>query len=182
MAGTSRIDFTPAETTVTRVLLSTSRSADSSNDSAKPRCTPPRPAGREDPDAGPGRKPRCRRDGRGAAGAPSARATGRSRRPSLRSAGLQRRVRARPGSRPMQAMPSSTAMVAGQAPACRGDGLELVCNLEVARPGETVGDNRRLRATTGCRAHAQPPGRGGGPGRRRFHVVTHRSPRSFGAS
>src|SRR5215469_7395827 len=39
----SRIDFTPAETTVIGVRPSTVRSADSSNESAKPRCTPPSP-------------------------------------------------------------------------------------------------------------------------------------------
>src|SRR3984957_10730835 len=39
----SRMDFTPAETTVIGVRDSTVRSADSSKDSAAPRCTPPRP-------------------------------------------------------------------------------------------------------------------------------------------
>ena len=39
----SRIDFTPADTTVIGVLDSAVRSADSSADSAKPRCTPPSP-------------------------------------------------------------------------------------------------------------------------------------------
>src|SRR6516164_7409063 len=39
----SRMDFTPAETTVTGVLDSTVRSADSSKVSLAPRCTPPRP-------------------------------------------------------------------------------------------------------------------------------------------
>src|SRR5229473_469048 len=39
----SRMDFTPAETTVIGVLDSTVRSADSSKDSLAPRCTPPRP-------------------------------------------------------------------------------------------------------------------------------------------
>src|SRR5256884_4504767 len=39
----SRMDFTPAETTVTGVLDSTVRSADSSKVSLAPQCTPPRP-------------------------------------------------------------------------------------------------------------------------------------------
>ncbi len=39
----SRIDFTPADTTVIAVRESTVRSADSSNDSPYPRCTPPSP-------------------------------------------------------------------------------------------------------------------------------------------
>src|SRR5216684_3495757 len=39
----SRMDFTPAETTVIGVLDSTVRSADSSKVSLAPRCTPPRP-------------------------------------------------------------------------------------------------------------------------------------------
>ncbi len=39
----SRIDFTPAETTVIGTSESTLRSADSSNVSDAPRCTPPRP-------------------------------------------------------------------------------------------------------------------------------------------
>ena len=43
VAGTSRIDFTPAQTTRIRVRLSVVRSADSSQVSRAPRCTPPRP-------------------------------------------------------------------------------------------------------------------------------------------
>src|SRR6266566_1107931 len=43
VAGMSRMDFTPAETTVIGVLDSTVRSADSSKVSLAPRCTPPSP-------------------------------------------------------------------------------------------------------------------------------------------
>src|SRR5215469_14431022 len=43
VAGMSRMDLTPAETTVTGVRDSTVRSADSSKVSPAPRCTPPRP-------------------------------------------------------------------------------------------------------------------------------------------
>ena len=43
VAGISRTDFTPADTTVMRVRDSTVRSADSSSVSAYPRCTPPSP-------------------------------------------------------------------------------------------------------------------------------------------
>src|SRR6516165_1622140 len=43
VAGMSRMDFTPAETTVIGVLDSTVKSADSSKVSLAPRCTPPRP-------------------------------------------------------------------------------------------------------------------------------------------
>src|SRR5260370_883758 len=39
----SKMDFTPADTTVIGVLDSTVRSADSSKVSLAPRCTPPRP-------------------------------------------------------------------------------------------------------------------------------------------
>ena len=43
VAPTSRIDFTPAQTTVMSSADNAVRSADSSNDSCAPRCTPPRP-------------------------------------------------------------------------------------------------------------------------------------------
>ena len=43
VAGTSRIDFTPAHTTVTGAAASAARSADSSQVSRAPRCTPPSP-------------------------------------------------------------------------------------------------------------------------------------------
>ena len=43
VAGTSRIDFTPAQTTTSDVRDSAVRSADSSKVSAACRCTPPRP-------------------------------------------------------------------------------------------------------------------------------------------
>jgi hypothetical protein len=43
VAPTSRIDFTPAQTTVIGVLASVPRSADSSHVSRASRCTPPSP-------------------------------------------------------------------------------------------------------------------------------------------
>ena len=43
VAPTSKIDFTPAQTTVISSADNAVRSADSSNDSCAPRCTPPSP-------------------------------------------------------------------------------------------------------------------------------------------
>ncbi len=43
VAATSKIDFTPAQTTVIFNWESEVKSADSSNDSFAPRCTPPKP-------------------------------------------------------------------------------------------------------------------------------------------
>ncbi len=118
VAGTSRMDFTPAETTVRRVWLSTPRSADSSKVSANPWCTPPRP---------PVAKTRMPAAAASQAVAetvvaplaPRARATGRSRVPSLRSVVSSATRASSSSSSPTWATPSSTATVAGQAPSSR---------------------------------------------------------------
>ena len=60
-------------------------------------------------------------------------------------------MRARPSSsRPMCASPSSTAIVAGTAPAAAHRSLELARDLEVARARQAVGDDRRLERDDGA--------------------------------
>ena len=49
----------------------------------------------------------------------------------------------------MRGSPSSTAIVAGTAPAARDGGLELARDREVARARQAVGDDRRLQRDDG---------------------------------
>src|SRR5690606_36644254 len=116
--GTSRIDLTPAQTTVMRVLASVSRSADSSWSTVQPRCTPPRP-----PVANTRTPARAaRNDVAATVVAPlafSADASGRSRWLSFRRPGSVAIRSSSASLRPTLVTPSSTAIVAGTAPALR---------------------------------------------------------------
>ena len=163
------MDFTPAETTAIGVWLRTSRSADSSRDSANPGA--PRPARRwRTPGCRPRRQARPLRKTVVAPLCPNARATGRSRRPNLRSAGVHGhpyqlvRLEADAGD------PSSTAMVAGQAPCSRTMSSNSRATSRLrgrGRPWAMIVDSR---ATTGFPPLRRPrprgsaePGRAGGP-------------------
>ena len=157
VAGTSRIDFTPAHTTSTGVLPSTPRSAETSKVSPAPRCTPPSP-----PVANTSIPARCARaDGRGHRRGPAA--TGRHGHPEVAHRELDEvvgraqpvqlgRVQADPAPRP-----SNTAMVAGTAPAARTAALDLVgdppvvaARQAVRQDGRLQGDHRADPAASAC--------------------------------
>ena len=127
VAGRSRIDFAPAHTTTARVEAIAARSALMSSVSAKPRCTPPMPpvakvwtpASRQAASvAATVRPPEAR----------SAIAGPRSRALSLRAPRSAPSRSSSAGSRPARSSPSSTAMVAGTAPAWR-----TACSIARAR-------------------------------------------------
>ena len=148
VAGTSRIDFTPAQTTVILVRPSASRSADSSCATVHSRCTPPSPP-----------VPNTRMPARAARIAvaetvvapvtPSAAAGARSRKPSLRTPGSVA-IRSRCArSSPTEGTPSTTAIVAGTAPACLTMSSSSTATSRLrgrGRPWEMIVDSR---ATTG---------------------------------
>lgn len=148
VAGTSRIDFTPAQTTVIPVLASSRRSADSSWFSAHSRCTPPSPPVAKTPT--PARAARnAVADTVVAPLAPAASAGARSRCPSLRTVGSPA-IRSNWFSpRPTWARPSRTATVAGTAPHGPDDPLQLPGHGQVARARQTVRDDRRLQCHDG---------------------------------
>ena len=114
VAAMSSTDFTPALTTVIGVFARVVRSADSSNVSVAPRCTPPSP-----PVANtriPASAARCDVAATVVAALPPrAWMIGRSRTLALaRSSSAMRRTPS--SSRPIRGMPSSTAIVAGVTP------------------------------------------------------------------
>src|SRR4051794_35158801 len=121
VAGTSRSDFTPADTTSAGVRASCARSAETSGGFGKPRWTPPSPpvAMKRSPAA------RATASVPPTVVAPIARwatATARSRGPTLRASGPNCSSSARV--RPTTISPSSSPIVAGTAPAsrtCRSD-------------------------------------------------------------
>ena len=121
MAGTSRIDFTPEQTTsAPSARASSSRSAETSKVRPAPRWTPPRPpvARTSSP---------CRRASQSvaptvdAASRPRATAHARSRRPAFRTGPRPGRASrsSSSGPSPTRTDPPSTAIVAGSAPASR---------------------------------------------------------------
>ena len=118
VAAMSRIDLTPADTTVIGVRASVGRSADSSKLSAACRCTPPRP---------PVAKTRMpARRARYAVAAtvvaplrPVASATGRSRTLTLTTSSSPATRTSSPSVNPTRTSPSSSATVAGVTPAAR---------------------------------------------------------------
>src|SRR6476620_348409 len=118
VAGTSRIDFTPAQTTTSDVRDSAVRSPDSSKVSEACRCTPPTPPVANTPIPA-----------RAASTAvletvvapltPRTEATGRSRTPSLVSPGSPHTRSTCAAVSPACGTPSRTAIVAGTAPPAR---------------------------------------------------------------
>ena len=142
MAGTSRIDFTPAETTRIGTPASATRSADSSKVVAGPAVHAAEPARREDADPGP--------VGEQAVAAtvvppsaPRAAATGRSRTLIFATSGVSARrassARDRPDGTPARD-PDRRRHHAGVAEQLLG----LERRREVARAREPVGDDRGL--------------------------------------
>src|SRR3984957_16612820 len=144
----SRVDFTPADTTVIGVAASTVRSADSSGDSAKPRCTPPRP-----PVANTRIPALAARGGGAATVGPAVRrraiASPRSRTLTLMT-DSSRAIRSKSGpSRPTLGTPSITAIVAAVTPASVSISSNDLAAARLAgrgRPCEMIVDSR---ATTG---------------------------------
>src|SRR6478735_641641 len=118
VAGTSRIDLTPAQTTSTGVPASTPRSAEMSKLSAAPRCTPPRPPVANT--AMPARWASADVDATVVAPLPpSATATPTSRIDSLAMSDDVQSRSSSAGFSPTRTMPSNTAIVAGTAPPAR---------------------------------------------------------------
>ena len=118
MAPTSRIDFTPAQTTVTGVRASVPRSADSSQLSRASRCTPPSPPVANTPipaatastDVAATVVAPC---------APRAAAGARSRTPHLTTSSPPAIASSAASSSPIRTSPETSAIVAGTAPAER---------------------------------------------------------------
>ena len=118
MAGTSRIDFTPAHTTSTGTRPSTARSADTSWVCAAPRCTPPNPPVAKT--RMPARHAKALVDATVVAPVrPSAAATPRSRSESLSTSSAAHNRCSAASSSPTCTTPSSIAIVAGTAPPAR---------------------------------------------------------------
>ena len=143
VAGTSRIDFTPAQTTATGVVASDCRSADSSQVLRASRCTPPRPPVAKT--RMPARAARCEVAATVVAPVPPA----RGQRRQVAGADLHDVVAGRDraqriSSSPTQARPSTTAMVAGTAPAAAYGIFDLARDPEVVGPRETVADDGGL--------------------------------------
>ena len=144
---TSRIDFTPAQTTVIGVDARVTRSADSSKVSAAPRCTPPSP-----PVANtrmPARAASSEVDATVVAPVrPSATAAGRSRTDSFNTSGLSAilviAAKHRPGGRWARRR-SPRPSPAGMTPRAAQQGLQLDRDRAVARAGQTMGDQGRLQ-------------------------------------
>ena len=157
VAPTSRIDFTPAQTTTIGVRASVVRSADSSKVAFASRCTPPRPPVAKTP------MPAAAATALVAAtvvapSAPVAAATARSRTESLATPSAPARCSIWSSSRPTISSPPIMPMVAGTAPLSR-----TVCSISRAtrrlsgrgRPCETIvlssattgRPSRRARAT-----------------------------------
>ena len=144
VAAMSRIDLTPAETTVIRQRPRTPRSADSSKVVPASRCTPPIP-----PVAN------TRMPAREASNAvaatvvppvvPWAMATGRSRTLSLTAASLPASRSSSSASSPTCGTPSIMAIVAGTAPRSATASLELARGPDVLGARQAVGDDRRLQ-------------------------------------
>src|SRR4051794_29206907 len=116
--GRSRIDFAPAETTVTGVRASSSRSAEMSNVVSAPRWTPPMP-----PVAKIRMPARCARNIVAAtvvpALRPAATSAPRSRRDALATPSPAASFSSSSAPSPTRGRPSTTAMVAGTAPEAR---------------------------------------------------------------
>src|SRR4051812_366041 len=114
----SRIDFTPAQTTQIPTRASVPRSADSSNVSRAPRCTPPSP-----PVANtrmPARSATCAVAATVVAPCPPRVSTGaRSRTPHLRTPSVSASSASDASSSPTRSSPAMTAIVAGTAPCSR---------------------------------------------------------------
>ncbi|CAM5494006.1 hypothetical protein SGRIM128S_02760 [Streptomyces griseomycini] len=148
VAATSRIDFTPAHTTVIRVRASSPRSADSSWVTVHSRCTPPSPpvANTRTPasDAS-----RAVPDTVVAPLSPPATASGRSRWPSLRMPSPPATRSSCSLSRPTRGRPSSTATVAGTAPSRRTAASSSSATWRLRGRGSPCAMIVDSRATTG---------------------------------
>ena len=145
VAGTSRIDFTPAQTTAIRVRgQSVTRSADSSKVRAASRCTPPSPPVANTP------MPAAAAIALVLAtvvapSTPAAAATGRSRTDSLATPSpVASRVNCASSS-PTTIWPPIMPIVAGTAPLSRTTCFDLAGHREIVRPGQAVRDDRALQ-------------------------------------
>ncbi len=148
VAPTSRIDFTPAQTTVIGVRASVTRSADSSALSTQPRCTPPSP-----PVANtriPARA--ASTDVEATVVAPvrrSAAATGRSRTDSFATSGASAIIESALASRPIVGVPAMTAIVAGVTPRARSRDSSSAATSRLRGRGSPCAISVDSSATTG---------------------------------
>ena len=159
VAATSRIDFTPAHTTVVGTRDRVTRSADSSNVWFAPRCTPPRPPVANT--AMPARAARCAVEATVVAPCPPRAAT------TARSRTLTFTTESSPGDRGQRLVVQADPHLAGDqrhrgrhGAAVPDDLLDLAGDREVGRPGQPVADDGRLQ-----RHHGAPLGE------RRPHLV-----------
>ena len=152
VAAMSSTDFTPEHTTATGVEASTSRSADTSHDDVSPgggRCTPPSPPVPNTP-----MPAACASSAVDAIvvapSRPSAIAGPRSRADSFASSasGSHTRSSSLPAS-PTHSRPSSTAIVAGTAPAARTASSTAVATLRLRPGGRPCASSVLSSATTG---------------------------------